>query len=59
MKASIGSTKFEYRRLGKSGLHMSVSILGAMSIGSSQWGSWVLEEEKVIASFPLLGLCTS
>ena len=47
LKSSLESTKVEYRRLGKSGLHVSVPILGAMSIGSSRWASWVLEDDKV------------
>jgi aryl-alcohol dehydrogenase-like predicted oxidoreductase len=41
----------EYRRLGKSGLRVSVPILGAMSFGSDQWGSWVINEDKAL---PLL-----
>ena len=44
-------SKAEYRNLGKSGLKVSVPILGAMSIGSSAWQPWVLEEE---AALPLL-----
>jgi len=39
----------EYRRLGNTGLKVSVPILGAMSFGSSKWGAWVLEEEESIA----------
>ncbi|KAH7881880.1 NADP-dependent oxidoreductase domain-containing protein [Phlebopus sp. FC_14] len=35
----------EYRKLGKSGLRVSVPILGAMSFGSPQWGKWILDEE--------------
>ena len=37
----------EYRRLGKSGLRVSVPILGAMSFGSSKWAPWVIEEAEV------------
>jgi hypothetical protein len=37
----------EYRRLGKSGLRVSVPILGAMSLGSSKWLPWVLDEAEV------------
>jgi hypothetical protein len=37
----------EYRRLGKSGLRVSVPILGAMSFGSDKWAQWVLNEDKV------------
>jgi aryl-alcohol dehydrogenase-like predicted oxidoreductase len=44
-------SKAEYRQLGKSGLKLSVPILGAMSIGSSKWQPWVIEEEE---SLPLL-----
>lgn len=39
--------KVEYRRLGKSGLRVSVPILGAMSIGSDKWGKWVINEDEV------------
>jgi aryl-alcohol dehydrogenase-like predicted oxidoreductase len=39
--------KVEYRRLGKSGLRVSVPILGAMSFGSSKWANWVINEEEV------------
>jgi hypothetical protein len=39
--------KAEYRRLGKSGLHISVPILGAMSFGSPEWAPWIIEEEQV------------
>jgi hypothetical protein len=49
-KASLESTKVEYVRLGKSGLKVSVPILGAMSIGDPAWLSWVIDEEKVCAS---------
>jgi len=41
----------EYRRLGKSGLRVSVPILGAMSYGSDKWDKWVLNEDKAL---PLL-----
>ncbi|KAG9309349.1 NADP-dependent oxidoreductase domain-containing protein [Chiua virens] len=37
--------KVQYRQLGKSGLRVSVPILGAMSFGSPKWSDWVLEEE--------------
>ena len=39
--------KAEYRQLGKSGLRVSVPILGAMSIGDPRWMEWVTGEEKV------------
>ncbi|KAM5543838.1 hypothetical protein V8D89_002455 [Ganoderma adspersum] len=38
----------EYRQLGKSGLRVSVPILGAMSFGDPQWGAWILDEEKAL-----------
>jgi versiconal hemiacetal acetate reductase len=41
----------EYQNLGQSGLKISKVILGAMSFGSPDWRSWVLDEE---ASLPLL-----
>lgn len=47
----LKESKAEYKQLGKSGLRVSVPILGAMSIGSSKWQPWVLDEE---ASLPLL-----
>lgn len=48
---SIKETKPEYRRLGKSGLRVSVPILGAMSFGSKEWQPWVIEEDEAL---PLL-----
>jgi hypothetical protein len=47
LQASVEGTKVDYVRLGKSGLKVSVPILGAMSFGRPDWGSWVLDEEKV------------
>ena len=44
---SIEATKVDYRQLGKSGLRVSVPILGAMSFGDQKWMDWVLEEDKV------------
>lgn len=38
--------KAEYRQLGKSGLRVSVPILGAMSFGDKRWLSRVNEEEE-------------
>ncbi|KAL8952965.1 MAG: hypothetical protein Q9222_001141 [Ikaeria aurantiellina] len=48
---SIAQTKAKYVRLGKSGLHVSVPILGAMSIGHKAWQPWVIEEREAL---PLL-----
>jgi len=43
----LENSKAEYVRLGNSGLRVSVPILGAMSIGSSEWLPWILDEDKV------------
>jgi aryl-alcohol dehydrogenase-like predicted oxidoreductase len=48
---SIAETKAHYKRLGNSGLRVSVPILGAMSFGDEAWQPWVLNEEK---SLPIL-----
>lgn len=48
---SIEQTKAHYKQLGKSGLRVSVPILGAMSFGDEAWQPWVLNEEK---SLPIL-----
>jgi aryl-alcohol dehydrogenase-like predicted oxidoreductase len=41
-------SKVQYRPLGKSGLKVSVPIIGAMSFGTPKWAPWVLEEEPSI-----------
>ncbi|KAK9427501.1 NADP-dependent oxidoreductase domain-containing protein [Lipomyces doorenjongii] len=41
----------EYRKLGSSGLRVSVPILGCMSFGSPEWGPWVLDMDT---SLPIL-----
>jgi aryl-alcohol dehydrogenase-like predicted oxidoreductase len=43
----MSASQVEYRRLGKSGLRVSVPILGAMSFGSDKWSKWVVGEEEV------------
>jgi aryl-alcohol dehydrogenase-like predicted oxidoreductase len=48
---SLENSKAEYRRLGNSGLHVSVPIVGCMSIGNRQWADWVLEADEAL---PLL-----
>lgn len=48
---SIAQTKAHYKRLGKSGLRVSVPIFGAMSFGHPDWQPWVLDEEKVQTLF--------
>ncbi|EPS40861.1 hypothetical protein H072_5293 [Dactylellina haptotyla CBS 200.50] len=51
LAASVEATKAKYKQVGTSGLRVSVPILGAMSIGSSEWQDWVIEED---AALPLL-----
>ncbi|KAI9812002.1 MAG: hypothetical protein M1827_004894 [Pycnora praestabilis] len=48
---SVEATKAEYKQVGKSGLRVSVPILGAMSFGDPAWQPWVLDEEK---SLPII-----
>lgn len=48
---SVKASKAQYRQLGKSGLRVSVPILGAMSFGDPGWQDWILDEK---ASLPLL-----
>ena len=40
-----------YRQLGKSGLRVSVPILGAMGIGDKRWQDWVIEEEEASTTY--------
>jgi hypothetical protein len=47
LRESIENSKAEYVNLGKSGLRISIPILGAMSIGHPEWAPWVVDEEKV------------
>ncbi|KAF2188424.1 aldo-keto reductase-like protein [Zopfia rhizophila CBS 207.26] len=51
VQALLKESKAGYRQLGKSGLRVSVPILGAMSIGDKKWQPWVIEEEE---SLPIL-----
>jgi aryl-alcohol dehydrogenase-like predicted oxidoreductase len=46
LKKSLDDTKVEYVKLGSSGLRVSVPILGAMSLGSSEWAPWVVDEAE-------------
>jgi hypothetical protein len=39
-------SKMRYKQLGTSGLKVSQVIVGAMSFGSPDWQSWVLDEEQ-------------
>jgi aryl-alcohol dehydrogenase-like predicted oxidoreductase len=43
--------KMEYTRLGNSGLKISKVIFGCMSLGTSEWQEWVINED---AALPLL-----
>ena len=45
---SIKETAPEYKQLGKSGLRVSIPILGAMSFGDQKWQPWVIEEDKAL-----------
>ncbi|KAI5924992.1 NADP-dependent oxidoreductase domain-containing protein [Camillea tinctor] len=51
LKQSLESTKCEYRRLGNSGLKVSVPIFGCMSFGDKKSLPWAIEEEEAL---PLL-----
>jgi len=51
VQRSIDETKAEYKRLGNSGLRVSVPIFGCMSFGDKRWQPWVIEEEEAL---PLL-----
>ncbi|KAK2732647.1 hypothetical protein FQN55_004049 [Onygenales sp. PD_40] len=51
LRTSLANTKAHYKKLGKSGLRVSVPIFGTMSFGSSEWASWVIDEDKAL---PLL-----
>ncbi|CAH0055617.1 unnamed protein product [Clonostachys solani] len=51
LQQSLNDTKVEYRQLGKSGLRISVPILGCMGFGDSQAIPWALDEDKAL---PLL-----
>jgi aryl-alcohol dehydrogenase-like predicted oxidoreductase len=48
---STPERKMEYTRLGQSGLKISKVVFGTMSLGSSDWAGWVLDEAE---SLPLL-----
>lgn len=48
MAASLENSRAEYRRLGNSGLHVSVPIPGCMSIGSPEWADWVIGGDQAL-----------
>lgn len=47
LKESVENSKCEYRRLGTSGLRVSVPIFGCMSFGDKRTLPWVIEEDEV------------
>ncbi|KAG8978877.1 hypothetical protein FRB94_012606 [Tulasnella sp. JGI-2019a] len=51
MSSSSEQAPVRYVRLGKSGLRVSVPIVGCMSFGSSEWQGWIINEDKAL---PLL-----
>ncbi|KAG8978881.1 hypothetical protein FRB94_012610 [Tulasnella sp. JGI-2019a] len=53
MSTSSEQAPVKYVRLGKSGLRVSVPIVGCMSFGSSDWQEWVINEDKA-GALPLL-----
>lgn len=50
LNRSVEETKVEYRRLGNSGLRISVPILGSMNMGSRKTQKWAIEEDEVWTS---------
>jgi aryl-alcohol dehydrogenase-like predicted oxidoreductase len=48
LQVSLENTKVSYEQLGKSGLRVSVPILGAMSFGSKDWQPWVVDDEEEV-----------
>ncbi|KAK1825943.1 NADP-dependent oxidoreductase domain-containing protein [Podospora conica] len=51
LRQSVENSKCEYRRLGKSGLTVSVPIFGCMSFGDPRTLNWAIGEEEAL---PLL-----
>ena len=45
---SLSNTKVSYAQLGKSGLRVSIPILGAMSFGHKDWQPWVVDDEAEV-----------
>jgi aryl-alcohol dehydrogenase-like predicted oxidoreductase len=48
LKQSLEATKVSYTQLGKSGLRVSVPVLGAMSFGHKDWAPWVVGNEEEV-----------
>lgn len=59
LKESVAATKVEYRRLGNSGLRVSVPIFGCMSFGDPRTLPWAIGEEEVslVPKIPLSHSC--
>ena len=55
LKESLENSKVEYRRLGKSGLRISVPVFGCMSFGDSDSLKWAINEEEVSCARVLSG----
>ncbi|RPA99544.1 Aldo/keto reductase [Choiromyces venosus 120613-1] len=47
----MSTQKAIYKRLGNSGLSVSVPILGTMGFGTSQWLDWIIEEDRALPIF--------
>ncbi|KAL6251276.1 hypothetical protein RBB50_001484 [Rhinocladiella similis] len=48
LQESLDNTKVSYAQLGKSGLRVSVPILGAMSFGHKDWQPWVVDDPEQV-----------
>jgi aryl-alcohol dehydrogenase-like predicted oxidoreductase len=48
LQQSIDATKVKYVQLGRSGLRVSLPILGAMSFGHKDWQPWVVDDEAEV-----------
>ncbi|KAK0628786.1 NADP-dependent oxidoreductase domain-containing protein [Bombardia bombarda] len=48
LQESVDSSKCEYRRLGNSGLRVSVPIFGCMSFGDPRTLDWVIPEDEAV-----------
>jgi len=48
LKESVANSRCEYRRLGASGLRVSVPIFGCMSFGDPRTLDWVIEEDQAL-----------
>ncbi|KIV88270.1 hypothetical protein PV10_07967 [Exophiala mesophila] len=48
LQKSLDETKVSYAQLGKSGLRVSVPILGAMSFGHTDWQPWLISDPSEV-----------